>query len=202
LKSPIPEPRTSARTAKSVATRQRIVDEALRLFREQGYEQTSMAQIAAAAGGSRANLYLYFSGKPQIIMSRMREIEAEVADLYMFLDQMPEHTADAMRLWLEKARQMWLRYAPEFQAINQAMAADPTVLDEWLGLVQRISSAQTSLYIGCRTDEEREDREVHMATLMTSMERNFYFLYIRGHRDREDRVLASMARQWAHLFGG
>jgi AcrR family transcriptional regulator len=191
-----------ARTAKSVATRQRIVDEALRLFREQGYEQTSMAQIAAAAGGSRANLYLYFNGKPQIIMSRMREIEAEVVDLYAILDEMPEHTPDAMRVWLEKARQMWLQYAPEFEAINQAMATDPSVLDEWLGLVRRISSMQTSLYIGCRTEDEREDREVHMATLMTSMERNFYFLYIRGHKEREDRVLASMARQWAHLFGG
>ena len=65
-------------TAKSTATRQRFVDEALRLFKDQGYEQTSMAQIAAAAGGSRANLYLYFRSKPQIVMARMREIEAEI----------------------------------------------------------------------------------------------------------------------------
>lgn len=191
-----------ARTAKSIATRQRIVDEALRLFREQGYEQTSMAQIASAAGGSRANLYLYFNGKPQIIMSRMREIEAEVTDLYAILDQMPEHTSGAMRDWLEKARGMWIQYAPEFEAINQAMATDTAVLDEWLGLVRRISSVQTSLYTGCQTEDERADREVHMTTLMASMERNFYFLYIRGHLEREDRVLASLARQWAHLFGG
>lgn len=38
------------RTAKSVQTRQRFVDVALQLIKERGYEQTSMAQIASAAG--------------------------------------------------------------------------------------------------------------------------------------------------------
>lgn len=189
------------RTAKSVATRQRIVDEALRLFRERGYEQTSMAQIASVAGASRANLYLYFNGKPQIIMARMREIETEVASLYSALDRMPEHTPKTMRIWLEEARSMWLRYATEFEAINQAMATDSTVLDEWMGLVARICADQTSLYLECRTADERQDREAHMATLMSGLERNFYFLYVRGHKEREDRVLAALARQWAQLYG-
>ena len=188
-------------TAKSTATRQRFVDEALRLFKDQGYEQTSMAQIAAAAGGSRANLYLYFRSKPQIVMARMREIEAEIAELYALLDRMPEHTPEAMRGWLETARQMWFRYATEFEAIAQAMATDPEVLGEWLDMVQRMSSAPTALYRGCRSEDERLDREVHMVTLMMSLERNFYFLYLRGHREREDRVIASLARQWAQLFG-
>lgn len=190
------------RTAKSVATRQRFLDEALRLFREHGYEQTSMAEIAAAAGGSRANLYLYFKSKSQIIMSRMYELEVEVTVLYQLLDHMPEHTPTAMRSWLEEVRRMWIQHSPEFEAINHAMATDPMVLDEWLGLFIRISSSQASLYAGCRSDSEREDREAHLVTLMTSLERNFYFLYIRGRREREDRVLASLARQWAQLYGG
>ena len=189
------------RTAKSVATRQRFVDEALLLFRERGYEQTSMAQIAAAAGSSRANLYLYFHSKPQIIMARMREIEADVAAFFQGLDRIPRHTPEALREWLEQGRELWLRYATEFEAISRAMAADPEVLDEWLAMVRRVSSDQTALYRGCRTEEERLDREVHMVTLMMSLERNFYYMYLRGHREREDRVLASLARQWAQLFG-
>lgn len=190
----------SEATPKSIATRQRFIDEALRLFREKGYEHTSMGQVAAAAGGSRANLYLYFNSKPQLIMARMHEIETEIAELYAALNEIPEHTPSAMREWLESSRQMWLRYATEFEAINQAMAADPEVLDEWLGLVRRITSAQTTLYQGCRTEDERLNREAHMATLMMSLERNFYFLYIRGHKEREDRILASLAQQWAQLF--
>lgn len=188
------------RTAKGVATRQRFVDEALRLFEQQGYEGTSMARIASAAGSSRANLYLYFNSKSQLIRARMAEIETEVTELYAVLDRMPEHTPAAMREWLGTARGMWLRYATEFEAINQAMAIDREVLDEWLGLVRRISSAHASLHGHGATEDERADREAHLATLMMSMERNFYFLYIRGHKEREDRVLTSLARQWAQLF--
>ncbi|MFP5068161.1 TetR/AcrR family transcriptional regulator [Pseudonocardia nantongensis] len=188
------------RTPKSVATRQRFVDEALRLFRERGYEHTSMTGIATAAGSSRANLYLYFGAKSQIIMARMREIETEVAELYAELDRMPEHTPAALRDWLGSAREMWMRYATEFEAINQAMTADPEVLDEWLGLIRRISSTRIRPYRDCRNADDRADREVHMVTLMMSLERNFYFLYVRGHAEREERVLASLARQWAVLF--
>ncbi|MFH5823180.1 TetR/AcrR family transcriptional regulator [Georgenia sp. AZ-5] len=188
------------RTARGVATRQRFVDEALRLFREQGYEQTSMAQIAAAAGGSRSNLYLYFSGKPQIVLARMHELEDDVADLYRALDELPSHDEPAMRRWLESAREMWRRYSPEFEAIAQVMTAEQDVLDEWLGLIRRMCAAQTVLYESCASEDEREDRAVHMSTLMMSLERTFYFLYVRGHDDHEDRVLASLARQWAYLF--
>ncbi|MCP3768092.1 MULTISPECIES: TetR/AcrR family transcriptional regulator [unclassified Streptomyces] len=188
------------RTAKSIATRQRFVDEALRLFKERGYESTSMAQIAAAAGSSRANLYLYFNSKSQIIRARMTEIETEVAELYEALDGMPQHTPGALREWLETARGMWLRYATEFEAVNQAMTIDPDVLEEWLGLIRRVSSAHAALHLGGATEEERTEREAHMATLMMGLERTFYFLYIRGHKEREELILASLARQWARLF--
>ncbi len=188
------------RTAKSTATRQRFVDEALRLFKERGYESTSMAQIAAAAGSSRANLYLYFNSKSQIIRVRMSEIEAEVAELYEALDGMPRHTVEALREWLGTARGMWLRYATEFEAVSQAMAVDPDVLEEWLGLIRRVSSAHAALHLDGATQEERAEREAHMTTLMMSLERNFYFLYIRGHKEREELILTSLARQWARLF--
>ncbi|CAL9625462.1 TetR/AcrR family transcriptional regulator [Streptomyces sp. enrichment culture] len=188
------------RTAKSVATRQRFVDEALRLFKEQGYERTSMAQIATAAGSSRANLYLYFNSKSQIIRARMAEIETEVAELYAVLDGMPEHTPAALRQWLATAREMWMRYATEFEAVNQAMAIDPDVLEEWLGLIRRVTSAHASLHLPGATPEERGEREVHMTTLMMSLERNFYFLYIRGHKEQEELILTSLARQWARMF--
>ncbi|MFH9980606.1 TetR/AcrR family transcriptional regulator [Streptomyces sp. NPDC017179] len=188
------------RTAKSIATRQRFVDEALRLFKDRGYESTSMAQIAAAASSSRANLYLYFSSKSQIIRARMTEIEAEVAELYGVLDGMPTHTPEALREWLGIARGMWARYATEFEAVNQAMAIDQDVLEEWLSLIRRISSAQAALDREGATEDERKEREVHMATLMMSLERNFYFMYIRGYKEQEELILTALARQWSQLF--
>lgn len=188
------------RTARSVATRRRFVEVALQLFQEQGYAQTSMAQIAHAAGGSRANLYLYFNTKSQLVMTRMRELEPEVEELYTALDALPDHSPETMREWVDRARQMWFRYAAEFNAIAQAMGDEPEILDEWLGLIHRMCRAQVVLYRDCASEEERLDREAHMVTLMMSLERNFYFLYIRRRGDHEDRVLTALAAQWSRLF--
>lgn len=190
-------------TARSAATRRHFVEVALRLFHEKGYAQTSMAQIAQAAGGSRANLYLYFNSKPQLVTTRMRELEPDVEELYTALDELPDHSPDTMLGWLERARQIWFRYAAEFDAISQAMSAEPGILEEWLGLIQRMCRAQIALYRDCGSEQERLDREAHMVTLMMSLERNFYFLYVRqrGTHDEQKRILGALAGQWARLFG-
>lgn len=188
------------RTARSAATRRRFVEVALRLFRDEGYAQTSMARIAQAAGGSRANLYLYFNSKSQLVTTRMRELEPEVEELYTALDELPDHSPETMLGWVGRARQMWFRYAAEFESIYQAMSAEPDILEEWLGLIHRMCRAQVVLYRDCASEEERLDRQAHMFTLMMSLERNFYFLYVRQRGDQEDRILAALASQWARLF--
>ena len=43
--------------------RQMLLDTAYGLFREKGFEQTSMSQICARAGGSKATLNGYFPSK-------------------------------------------------------------------------------------------------------------------------------------------
>ncbi len=48
-------------------TRQQIVDEADRLFYEQGFEATSLADIAAAVRISRGNFYYHFRTKDEIL---------------------------------------------------------------------------------------------------------------------------------------
>ncbi|GAB3957981.1 TetR family transcriptional regulator [Actinoallomurus acanthiterrae] len=52
---------------KSEQTRELIAKTALRLFRERGYEATTMRAIAAEAGVSVGNAYYYFSSKEELI---------------------------------------------------------------------------------------------------------------------------------------
>lgn len=47
--------------------RSRIADEAQKLFSEKGIGKTSMDEIAAAAGYSKATLYVYFKNKSEIV---------------------------------------------------------------------------------------------------------------------------------------
>jgi AcrR family transcriptional regulator len=50
-------------------TRELIVETALRLFRERGFEATTMRAIAAEAGVSVGNAYYYFSSKEQLVQA-------------------------------------------------------------------------------------------------------------------------------------
>jgi AcrR family transcriptional regulator len=54
---------------KSEATRTHILDAALDLFRSQGFEETTMRGIAAAAGVSLGSAYYYFRSKEDLVMA-------------------------------------------------------------------------------------------------------------------------------------
>ncbi|MQA97587.1 MAG: TetR family transcriptional regulator [Streptosporangiales bacterium] len=56
-------------------TRQRIIDEALRLFAERGYSATAVAEIEAASGLSpgAGGLYRHFRSKEEVLAAAVRE---------------------------------------------------------------------------------------------------------------------------------
>ena len=51
------------------STRERILDIALDLFIEQGFDKTSLRQIAEKLGFSKAALYYHFASKDDILMA-------------------------------------------------------------------------------------------------------------------------------------
>jgi AcrR family transcriptional regulator len=57
------------RQRKKTATRDRIRASALRLFREQGYDATTVEQIAGAAGVSHMTFFRYFPTKEDVVLS-------------------------------------------------------------------------------------------------------------------------------------
>jgi len=56
-------------TAKAEETRERIVDAALKLFRDQGFDQTTMRDIAAEADVATGAAYYYFRSKEELVMA-------------------------------------------------------------------------------------------------------------------------------------
>jgi len=62
------------RTSKGEQTRELIVETALRLFRERGYDATTMRAVAEEAGVSLGNAYYYFKSKEHLLHAYYRRI--------------------------------------------------------------------------------------------------------------------------------
>lgn len=66
------------------STKQAILDAALELFSRQGYEATSISQIADAVGIRKASLYSHFAGKQDILDTLVRVTLAQYEERSVF----------------------------------------------------------------------------------------------------------------------
>lgn len=74
-------------------TKQEILDAALELFSVQGFEATSIAQIAGTVGIRKASLYSHFENKQAILDALVQEV----------LEQYEEHSLFARADWEKDA---------------------------------------------------------------------------------------------------
>jgi AcrR family transcriptional regulator len=94
------------RERKRQHTRKQLIDAAVRLFDQKGYEQTTVAEIASAAGVSTKTFFNYFASKDEVLFPHLsRRIEAAVALIEQRGpdDQMADVLAAAMQYMLADA---------------------------------------------------------------------------------------------------
>jgi AcrR family transcriptional regulator len=84
-------------------TRARLRELALQLFAEQGYEKTSLREIAEHLGVTKAALYYYFKSKEDIVRSLVEDYMAEMDELIEWGKGQPRTaatTAEIVRRYL------------------------------------------------------------------------------------------------------
>ena len=70
----------SLRERKRQHTRKQLIGAAVRLFDQKGYEQTTVAEIASAAGVSTKTFFNYFASKDELLFPHLsRRVDAAVA---------------------------------------------------------------------------------------------------------------------------
>jgi AcrR family transcriptional regulator len=123
-------------------TRQRILDVALDLFVEQGYEKTSLREIAERVGVTKAALYYHFQSKEDIVLtlhmpvhelmhSAMERLgdSSDSGSWLAFLDWLIEQLAANSRLFL-----MYQRNASVIGEVHRKDHREPEVEPEQLFL--------------------------------------------------------------------
>lgn len=91
-------------------TRQRIQDVALELFAEQGYEKTSLREIAEHLDVTKAALYYHFKTKEEILVSVFDDLTKPIEDLIEWGKDQP-HT-------LETKQEIVRRYSASLAGAN------------------------------------------------------------------------------------
>ena len=135
--------------AHAIPTRQRVLTEAMRLFGEQGYSATSVAQIEAAAGlrSGSGGLYRHFASKKKLLEAGLREQLASKQELMEFVENPGQLSQLPLReRLLAIARAGLVRLQAE-RDLNRIMLRDLRFYPELAELVrtEEIDGIQTAL---------------------------------------------------------
>ncbi len=122
-------------------TRQRIQDVALELFAEQGYEKTSLREIAERLGVTKAALYYHFKTKEDIIISIFEDVTRPIDELIEWAEQQPrtlETKREVLRRYSEvmAAGSSLYRFMQENQATTRELSIGETVKQRLFTLVE------------------------------------------------------------------
>ncbi|APE34900.1 hypothetical protein BOX37_14150 [Nocardia mangyaensis] len=71
--------RSTLRERTRAAMRDEVSEVAFRLFSEQGFDKTTVEQIAAEAGLSRTTFFRYFGTKEEVVLGKMSEFGPRIA---------------------------------------------------------------------------------------------------------------------------
>ncbi len=160
------------------STRERILDVALQLFNEQGYDKTSLREIAERLHVTKAALYYHFEHKEDILLQlhlRLHALGREVLDRLGNLDS----AGDKAKAWAQLLDQF----------IDQIVANRELFL-----LHQRNHNAFEELEHSAHHTAEHEDLEAQMRRLLADCVDSAGPPGPYGVRDRRGRSERSRAR--------
>ncbi|MDQ1047600.1 TetR/AcrR family transcriptional regulator [Streptomyces sp. V4I2] len=102
-------------------TRQRIQDIALELFAEQGYEKTSLREIAERLDVTKAALYYHFKTKEEILVSIFDDLAKPIEDLIEWGKDQP-HTLETKQEIVRRYSDALAGAAPLFRFMQENQA--------------------------------------------------------------------------------
>ncbi|PZH17014.1 TetR family transcriptional regulator [Streptomyces sp. NTH33] len=102
-------------------TRRRILDVALELFAEQGYEKTSLREIAERLGVTKAALYYHFRTKEEILVSLFESLTQPMEELIEWGRGQP-HTLETKQEIVRRYDQALAGAAPLFRFMQENQA--------------------------------------------------------------------------------
>ncbi|WP_430379221.1 TetR/AcrR family transcriptional regulator [Streptomyces sp. B1-3] len=137
-------------------TRQRIQDVALELFAEQGYEKTSLREIAEHLDVTKAALYYHFKTKEEILVSVYDDLTQPILDLIEWGRRQP-HTLETKQEIIRRYSEILsgatklFRFMQENQATVRELRIGETFKERMQGLREIIVDPDADLVAQVRS---------------------------------------------------
>ncbi|MCQ4128233.1 TetR/AcrR family transcriptional regulator [Rhodococcus erythropolis] len=198
-----PEPDSALQVGgKKQATRTRIIDCAIPLFSEFGYDKITMESIAKAAGISRANIYLHFKAKAELVAAMLEQLSPEVVASYRTLDSIDANDIGALRRWVDNSSQLWVERHRQLETLEHALAVEPLVSARWYQTLSESADAMTTFLARYPEGPARGRARLAAITTMLSFERTLYFVLVRDAPAGLPEVIDVLTAQWHAVLGG
>lgn len=132
---------SSTRQPRRGNTRQRIQDVALELFAEQGYEKTSLREIAERLEVTKAALYYHFKTKEDILISAFEDLTRPMDELIEWAREQP-HCLETKWELLRRYNDVLttgdhlFRFMQENQATVRELSIGQTFKDRMLAMME------------------------------------------------------------------
>lgn len=193
---------STARDVRKRHTREQLLAAARDLFDSRGYAATTVDDIAAEAGTTRATLYLHFSSKADML----EHLVADVDDLFHSLDEsaLPRvvESGDpvAMREWLGRKLDQWTDIRPQLAMVMES-DSDPDIAAIVSGAHERvIACMRAGLDAAGRFEPSTRDVRCTLAFgALEYLSRRFIRAGGWGDLDRA-RALDGLTLTWARLL--
>ncbi|WPK10376.1 TetR/AcrR family transcriptional regulator [Lysinibacillus louembei] len=119
------------RTLRSILTRQKLLDAALDLFYEAGFEKTTITQIIKRAKTGYGTAYVHFNGKDDILIMLMENVMRE----FLEMAETPFFPASK-----EEAKKLVLKQVTAFLKMAESNKKIMKVFSEAIGLSPSVNS--------------------------------------------------------------
>lgn len=161
--------------ARGLRTQQRILDAALGVFGEVGYERCSIERIATAAGTGRASFYQYFSSKEDVFRQLAGKVDRQLRASTEALEPLTPDDAGwrSLRDWTARYVAIYERYEPVFSTFSSALEHDAALA----GGSARSGERVAALFLSKVAPTARSPRRLEpvVAVLMPTVTRSLSF---------------------------
>ncbi|WP_329421585.1 TetR/AcrR family transcriptional regulator [Streptomyces sp. NBC_01268] len=169
-------------------TRQRIQDVALELFAEQGYEKTSLREIAERLDVTKAALYYHFKTKEDILISIFEDLTRPMDELIAWGGEQPR-TLETKQEILRRYQVALLaatplfRFMQENQATVRELSIGLTFKERMIAMVALLQEPAFSM-----TDKVRS-----VSAIFTMHAGTFFMEHIEGDTEEKHEAVLEVA---------